>query len=218
MEIENLEQYIDCTCEIKSMENELLVLGQVYQVLDSLSLSMDIVNKDGGPMPTAHYGLPVKLCLHRNNKLLIIGGRIYLTNDLFWRISNLSELQSCERRGLFRVPVHQPAKVRLFSEEPAAEGEGADAKIVDISLSGIKFVSEQFFDSASQLELFDLMLPEDAEPYEFRCQIVRRDESERAGYVYRCKFLPLPQKLSDRLCKSIFVLQRNSIKKQRARL
>lgn len=172
-------------------------------------------------MPGSHYGFSVKVCLHSGDSLLILGGRVYLSNPTFWRISNLSNLQDFERRGLFRVPARIPAKVRLFNMltlpgEP--EDEGADCKLVDISLSGVKFATERFFDDSSRLELVSLMLPEDPEPYTLACEIVRREENNATGYVYRCKFIELTPKLSDRLCKAIFVLQRNSIRRQRARI
>lgn len=233
VEVEQLYQYIDTTCEIKSMNNDLLVLGKVFQTNDNLSLSLDIISKEGEPLPTLHFGFPVKVCLHNRENLLVLGGRVYLSNEKFWRISNLAELQDFERRGMFRVPALLPAKVRRYTAPeslpkavpgaageapaPVVEEEIRDAKMVDVSLSGVKFACEHFFDSVGRLELFEVYMPEDPQPFSLVCHVVHREESETAGYIYRCKFVELPQKESDRLCKAIFALQRSSIRKQMGR-
>lgn len=227
---EKLRLYLDTICEVKTLENELLVVARVKQVVNKLSLSMDIVESEGEPMPLTFYGAPVKISLHSSTHgMLVVGGKVYLCNRAFWRISNLVEFQNMERRGFFRVPtdatglvqqlVNVDAQGRVNAPVPGAEEEPVyPVQLINISLSGVLFVSETRFRPMQYLNLHSFQLSNDTTPFSVACRVRRCDEETSAGYLCRCSFEDLHQRDSDRLCRDIFALQREIIQKKKNRV
>lgn len=229
---EKLLRYLDTICEVKTMENELLVVGRVKQVVSKLSLCLDIIEAEGNLMPLTFYGAPLKIVLHSSaNGMLVIGGKVYLCNKAFWRVSNLVEFQNVERRGYFRVstdatgmaaPLVNVNTAGIVSEtedgEEVQEPPTYSVQLINISLSGVLFVSEHRFAAMQYLHLHSFQLSDDPTPFSLVCRVRRCDEETSAGYLCRCSFEDVHQRDSDRLCKAIFAVQREIIQKRKSRI
>lgn len=204
------------------MDNDLLFLGRVRGVRDNLSLTMDIVSADGSPLLSWRYGVPVKLSLYRSQgDMLVVGGKVYAANAECWRISGISAYQNAERRGFFRVQAYVDCSVQEDGEHVEVvvpEVEKFPARIINISLSGVLFSSKHRFIKGEVVVLDGLRLAQDQKPFCIRCVVLDSDAQSAAGYMHRCKFLALDGKESDRLCKAIFYLQREAIKKRKGGL
>lgn len=215
-----LKNYIGSSCEVKTLENDLLFLGKVRGVSDNLSLSIDIVSSDGSPLMGSKYGVPVKISIFKNtSNMMIIGGKVYMANSDFWRISNVSQYQNYERRGFFRVQANSDGFVSVEAEEGQEIDESmlCRAKAINVSLSGVLFTSPQKFSKYDILLLSSVRLADEKTPFTFRCQLVDDiTETPKGEYAHRCKFLEMGQRESDRLCKAIFYMQRETIKKRKS--
>lgn len=212
-----LEKYVGSACEVKTLENDMLFLGRVRNVVQGLSLSLDIVSSDGSLLIGSRYGMPVKLSIYKNSSnMLIVGGKVYMANADFWRISNISQYQNYERRGFFRVQANTDG----FVSQETAGNDGAEeysAHVINISLSGILFSCNNRFSENQIINLSAVRLGEDKWPFSFRCTVKRSDEESPMGFLHRCQFLDMAQRESDRLCKAIFSMQREAIRRRKGR-
>lgn len=216
---ELLNQYKNATCEVKTMENDLLLLGKVREIVDGLSLSIDIVGTDGSPLPQFQYGVPVKLNLYSSTHgMLVIGGRVYMTNPAFWRVSNISQYQHIERRSFFRVVTHAAGLVSSLPTPGQEPPPAFAAQLINISLSGVLFSAACSLDEGELVQLYRVRLVDDMPPFAFCCRIRSVETTSKDVQLYRCSFENLEQKETDRLCKAVFALQRELIKKQRNRM
>ncbi len=214
--LETLKRYIGTVCEVRNLENELLFPARVMRVVDDLSLSLELASLDGTSLIIRAYDTPVKITL-RNSKdgLLVLGGRVYISNDMFWRVSSVSELQKSERRGFFRINATDAnGYVSLIADASPGDEHVYPAKVIDVSLSGVKFISEHRFSTTSLLYLSNVVLTQEDLPFNFKCSIHGDLQEVKLGYVYRCSFASISDKETDRLCKVIFTLQRESLKKR----
>ena len=217
---ELLRQYLHATCEVKTLENDLLLLGKVRDIVDGLSLSLDIVGSDGNPLPQFQYGVPVKLNLYSSTHgMLVLGGRVYMANPAFWRVSNISQYQHIERRSFFRVVTHATGLVSGLPAPGQEPPPAFPAQLINISLSGVLFSAPAGIAAEGELiQLFAVRLVDDMPPFSFHCYIHSMEQAPGDGLLYRCSFEKLDQKETDRLCKAVFALQRALIQKQRNRV
>lgn len=219
---DTIEFFLGTPCEIKTMNNDLLVFGRMDKVIDENTVSVVIVSLEREEaLPMIAYGTMVKIVLRKGDEMMIIGGTVYICNEKFWRINSISQYQNYERRGFFRVSTAARGYVSPGSKEKAliVKEETYPARLVNISLSGVMFISEHDFNQVDLLYLHSLFLTDSTDTFSLICTIVAKEVSEDGkGIRYRCTFGDLDAKTSDQLCKAIFELQRESIKKMRSRI
>lgn len=191
------EGYEKSLCEIKSAQNDLLVVAWVASVGD------DYIQFSNAPdfMPIIQYGTVLKLII-LNSKLgtQFLVGRVYLSTKKFLRVTELSQITAYEKRKYFRLNVDMPAQ--LYVEE----GEKQRAYVVhvrDLSLGGLQFDSELWFDMNEEMEIcFNL------EGKRVICKlVVRRIDDESKAMVYGCEFQKLSNEVSRLLCAYLFKKQ-----------
>lgn len=215
-----LVDYVGCACEVKTMDNDLLMVGKIRAVISEDSgQALEIVSSDGEELPTAAYGIPVKLNIF-NSKLgfLGVGGRVYITHNTFWRINDISTLGVSERRGYFRIKVHTYAEVTGPSK--ANEIKSYKCLVTSVSLSGLLMAIEDdssYFREGTDLEVRGLRVGESPESFNVKCEVRRIDENQAIGKLYGCQFVEMKTKETDRLCQEIFAKQRQDIQKKRGR-
>ena len=225
---ELLNEYMDGLCEIKSMDNQLLLIGYVCKVSGTIRACIDISAKDSAFQAKARHNLPVKMTFRKNGSFLVAGGKIFAATETFWRISHIIVYQNKERRGFFRVETQLPCRVAPYNTEtslvPDLQVNGntlmnpADevfiiAKLKDISLSGTKFYSEGMFEKGTSIKLSGLYLLEDHSPLSLVCKVIERMACPDEGYIYRCKLEDTSSGATSLLCKAIFNLERENAKR-----
>lgn len=229
---ETLKNYMNAVCEVKNMNNELFFQGRLKAVsrinntdrFEEDSLAIDIYPVEGMRLPIFDYDIPLKINI-LNTKLgtLTVGGRVYIANNDFWRISSITAYNNFERRSFFRVNLSIEGKVEREADENGFKDvvDGVDAypvKMIDISLSGVFFAANAPFSLGDKVKLSSIYLVNSEPPFNFDCTIIRIGGESLHGILYGCEFDDLGQKESDRLCRAVFALQREAVKKRKTRL
>ena len=216
-----LADYVGCACEVKTMENDLLLVGKLRNVInDDNGQALEIVSSDGEDMPTAAYGIPVKINVF-NSKLgyLGLGGKVYITHNKFWRINEISSLGENERRGYFRIKIHSHAEV--IGPDKTNAVKPFKCVVTSISLSGLLIAVDDedcYFRIGSELEVHGLRVGDGQEIFSVKCTVMRVDEHHSLGKLFGCQFVEMKGKEADRLCQEIFRKQRQDIQKRRGRI
>ncbi|MEG2383866.1 MAG: PilZ domain-containing protein [Oscillospiraceae bacterium] len=217
----SLENYVGCACEIKTMDNELLLPGKIQAVLDDgAAQSLEIVSSDGGDMPNAAYGIPVKINIFSSKHgFLGAGGRVYITHNTFWRINEIKFYGENEWRGFFRIKNHSHAEV--FGIDEYNQGRKYSCIVTSVSLSGVLIaVSDPdcYFQIGSVLDLIDFSVGEGTDKFTVKCRVKRQEEHPVLGKLYGCELEGMNAKQADRLCQAIFAQQRAEIRRKRGRM
>lgn len=217
---ERLRNYVNAVCEVKTMDNELLLHGRIRAVIDPGDSDegepeLEIIALHGGELPAAEYGTLVKIhAFSQENGLLPLGGRVYIAASTLWKISGVTKYGDAERREYFRVRVRGSAKVGLHG----SAGEMHAARVLSVSLSGVLLETSAFFRMNDTLYLEDARMSEDTPPFSACCIVRRVDLSRGNSAQYGCRFVGLDEKEADRLYATIFELQRREIRRKRKRL
>lgn len=222
---EQLKDYMNAVCEVRTMENELLVIGRIHTVIDqdSCGCSIEIIPADGFDFPMAAYQLPVKITLFgSDSEKLTLGGYVFIANKKFWRISRLEYLSNMERRGFFRVRLQTDGKAVFLKRDGAVlsqpDQESFPVQLTNISLSGLMFQSEQLVQINDMLNLFDIVLLKDEPAFSVACSVRWVYSEQGRPNRYGCSLEDVSDKKMDLLYAAIFKLQRYEIQKKKRRL
>lgn len=219
---QKLEAFTGGTCEVRNMENDLLLRGRLDEVInEGATKSLIIVGLKGEDLPVLRFGSRVKAAVRsKSGEVLIVGGAIYIANEQFWRLNNIVEYNNGERRAFFRVGAKAYGSVHPMGDEDEERDNSeveTQARLVNISLSGVLFATPAKFYESQRVYLSEFCLGSDPRPFAVKC-IVRKCGGESAfGSLYGCSFEDLSDKESDRLCRAIFELERESLKKRMSR-
>lgn len=214
----DITKYVGSTCEVSTMENDLLVSGRISKVIteDECS-SVEVVDIGGRDLPHGVFDLPVKIRI-LNSELgnLVLGGKIFIGNEEFWRICGIRCYSENERRGFFRVKTMSPAK--LLTEDQ--KNKSFKGNITNLSLSGLMIVVG---DKECKLHINDKIKViaygiTDKKELHFDCTVKQIRDHPVAGWMYGCELENMDRVQSDNLCKLIFALQRKEITKKRKRI
>ena len=216
------QEYIGATCEVKSMENDLLCMGRIIKI-DSEAL--EIAGRDGDRLPLLQYRLSVKLFIyHGKMGTRILVGTVYLSTENFLRAEEVRPLQNFERRGAFRVNTSVKGHLSLLlgDEEQTAfdaalgratpeEAERMlaratfDVRVMDVSLAGARLQSDLPLAIGTRYILEFQLLNTDMS----LCMRVQRNiRMANSEIQYGCTFFDVSERQVDTLCKELFQLQR----------
>jgi len=223
---EFLGKYINSVCEVRDMENEMLITGRIHKVMEvednseDSRLAIEIASLGRDSLPSAPYDLPVKVNLFGSSAgYHTIGGHVYIANKVFWRINKVSKLSDIEKRDFFRVRVCATGKAySQKNTKPEEEPAPTPIKILDISLSGILFKAKESFQINDLIYIFDIKLCDEAPAFSTLCTVRRINSGPESGILYGCSFESLSEKEEDALFSTIFNLQRLEMQKRRKRL
>lgn len=208
------KEYAESVCEIKSMENILLAIGKIKEVTDKY---IKIYNSKK-ELRIMDFGEAVKINIF-NTKLgfKVIVGNIYTSTKGELSLMNVSILTNKERRNFFRVDMNVDAKVIYRKRGPSKE---ADIKVLDMSLSGLRFKSDHEFSEGTLISIVMKLTPNGrgiGKEHTFPCEIVRIIPNEDENmFQYGCKYVGDHADSSDALCSFLFKKQRESLNSQRS--
>ena len=111
----NLKKYVSSMCEVKTIDNELLMVGIFNGVNEDNHI--EIVSPSVR-VPFLGYGTPLKVQIY-NYKLglCIIQAKVYISGDHFIKLSDMEYVAPGERRGFFRVPVSIVRSIEVVEEK-----------------------------------------------------------------------------------------------------
>ena len=208
------EQYLRSICEIKTLENRLLGTGTLSNITDGTIQ----IRKDTEGLPTLHCGTLVKIYVcHQTMELKVLIGKIYLSSPELIQMVNVQNLTDFERRNFFRLSlnIHTQAYPMQEGELPDESVQLFQISITDLSLSGF------FVRSKKNLNIGDCFvatLPLTDARVSFACKVQRCQKVNGRLNGYGCAFLDNSSRQYDQLCKYIFEMQREEIKRSRRSL
>ena len=196
-------------CEVTTVENEFLFVGTIGACDEKTKeLRIDLRRKNGR-LRSEDSETDVKIALlhaQARGDVILLYGTAYQRADTFWYIRLKDGGRYSESRGNFRLSVRSSCAVRT-----ASGTEETDCKIVDISITGFGFLSQQGYAVGENLTFSGLRLLENSADHVLPAEIVRRQEVSLGGetscFRYGCRFLDLTEKEVDMLCHDIFALQ-----------
>lgn len=206
-------------CEIKTMDNDLLLAGNISKVAEEY---LQISSYSGERLPLLKFELPVKISIHNAKKgFKVIAGEVYISTDEILRIVNIENLQDFERRSFFRIQVQMAAKLIPLPDDfdknqtPFEAPEEIPVIVENLSLSGLLFLpkdrSRNFF--MGDRYVVELDLPGGA--INFNIKVCRYEQYTNKPKKFGCEFYGYTQKQSDRLCGYIFEVERDIIRKKK---
>lgn len=216
------QEYAGSTCEVKSMENDLLAVGRVIKIDRE---ALELAAKQGERLPLLQYRRPVKLFIHnQKHGTRILVATAYLSTDNFLRVEEVRPMQDFERRGAFRVNTSVAGYLTvLMSDDEQATFDAAlmmatpdkqdemmakasfEVRVMDISLTGLRLQSAIPLAIGSryiiEFTLLDATLN--------MCVKVQRHIETPGGEIqYGGIFFDASERQTDILCKELFQLQR----------
>ncbi len=223
MRTESLDFFSNSTCTVKTMNDIFLFTGVVNSVSYTDKVIIKIAPKDGEALQLVEYGLSVKIVLRKNNKFIVISGNVYASSRELCAITDVTNIQEKERRRYFRVSSSINALAtevltpeQLEEKEEFFVPESHHIRLMDISLTGIKFFSQANFEPGSTVKTSDLMLVSTLPLFILDCKIIDKIPTTD-GFIYRTTISDLSPLVTDLLCKAIFELERNVAKKRSKR-
>ncbi len=197
------KEYIESVCEIKSMDNDLIAIGRIKEI-EGDTLKITNSKKE---LRIVDYGTPIKVNVF-NAKLgfRVLVGTVYTSTRKEMTVDSIYNLVEKERRNFFRVDMHLDAKA-IFKKSPMdMYPTETDIKILDMSLSGIRFKSDYNFDG---IKIFSIELKlNKMKVSTFQCQILRVIDVKDETYQYGCEFVYSKSEDADLLCSFLFKKQR----------
>lgn len=203
-----LENYVKANCEVKTMQNELIMIGKVAKVEATKNGERLFISasKQDDFIPTIPVNTKVKVILHKYSEgtKVMVGYSFHSGRD-FFSLDQLEVLSGYEKRNFFRVNVRMSTAIFVNGRANAL------ATFRDLSLGGCSFYTEATLEVNDHVEI---LLPLDGNRYLFGC-IVRRVVQEEDKVFYGCSFEGVTEQMSDLLCKQLFQLQKMELKKSR---
>ena len=219
---DKISNYIGCSCEIYTADNDLLAVGKLKGLRTEPCLTVELASSDGGDIPKVNPGTEIKICLI-SNKLGFLGlyGRVYIVHELFWRVDEVRILGDQERRGYFRVKNHSNARISPV-DDSAKLTDPCDTvyqgTVTNVSLSGLLFAIDTdkcLFKVDTRLRVAGFSIGESPHRFTIFCRVRRVMQHPVAGRLYGCEFEKLDDKESDKLCQALFAQQRIEIQRRR---
>lgn len=211
-------EYEMSVCEVKTLDNDLLVAGFISKVTDDY---IQISSYKDERLPILKFDLSVKISVHNARQgFRIVAGQVYVSADQVLRIINVNNLQDFERRAFFRVQVKMPTKITPLPDEfertnPEAEPVEIPVIVENLSLSGLLFYpvdpKQEFFMG----DRYAIELALAGGTLNFNVKICRFERIGRKPTKYGCEFYGYTQKQSDRLCSHIFEIERDILKSRK---
>lgn len=204
------EKYLLSPCEIKDMDNKPILIGCLSAITDN---EIQISNKTDS-LPVIHCNTTVRVSIFNNTfGFQVLVGKVYLSTESFIRLVDLQSEANYEKRNFFRVKVEIQAEAVPQRSGHAAPGKAFPVQVMDLSLSGLYFISSQKLKIGDRLKL---RLKLNEIPVLLCCRVVRKLVVERAMEDgYGCQFLDQSEVRSDLMCKYLFDCQREQIRKMK---
>lgn len=202
--------------EVMTPDNHLLFVGRVDKVQDT-GVCIRETNDDTLPMVLVNK--PLKVCFFRDTDKIVLQGKVCGSTIRMWKVDRLSSTFTRDMRAYFRQNISLDIAGRCGKRTSRGGRPEAQfpCKVLDISAGGIQISSAEVYMERDRLLINSLPLVAGAAPFSFDCQ-VRWAGERRAGVSrYGCQFDSLSSRDQDRLLQAIFTIQREEIKRRKAR-
>ncbi len=215
-----LQELVGNLCEIKTEQNDLLVVARVESIDPDDDTRITIVSaQEDERLPLVAYNTPVKIISFASKQgFLLMRGNVYISTTSMLTLVNVHTAQGYERRKYFRLNTNVMATAILQHEDciqSDAEEDVMTLALYDISLGGIRISSDRNLNPGDLLlTSFQLM----DKKMEFCCRVCREIVARRSASgkkQYGCEFVSFSNRQIDQLCNILFKLQRIEIQNRK---
>lgn len=213
------KEYELSVCEIKSMDNDLLLTGFISEINDEY---VQISSYKEERLPLLRFDLPVKISVH-NPKLglRVAAGSVYISSDEIMRLVHVESLHDFERRAFYRVPTSLRANLLPIPDPDDTVDDGDELPeipivVQNLSLTGMLFcpVEEKTFFIGDRY-VVEMDLGPGVGKLAFNVRVCRYEQYPGKPQRYGCEFYGYTQKQSDRLCSYIFKMEQEMIRRKK---
>lgn len=209
------EQILGSLCEIKTENNELIVVARLDSIDENDSSRFNFTNPNSAEkLPLLAYNTPVKInSFSGKDGFILLRGNVYISNDSLLSLVNVHSAQGYERRKYFRLNTATTASAILQNSDEDEQPFVID--LYDISLGGVRIGSHRAL-CKNDLLLTSFTLLD--RKLEFCCRVCREipeKKSDPKMHQYGCEFVNFTSRQLDQLCSILFKIQRLEIQKRR---
>ena len=197
------DKYLNCLCEVRNMDNQLVAAGSIQEIGD---LEFVIVRRKSR-VEELMEGIEVKVDIfNRSEGFCVIQGILKrLRMDRIY-IGDYVNISNEERRQAFRVEIAEKGQA-LFQKDGMSVLKEVDLR--NISLGGCLIETDEYLGGIGDcFELrFNFLTRAEVR---INCQICRQRQE---GELWRtgCSFTAYPSGIEDKLCAYIFEQQRRQL-------
>lgn len=216
----NLQTLVGNLCEIKTEQNDLLMVARVASVDPEDDTRITIVSaQEDERLPLMAYHTPVKIVSFANKQsFLLLRGYVYISTSSLLTLVDVKTAQDHERRRYFRLNANITAHAVLQRELLAGEDTEEETLVLtlhDISLGGARIGSSRALKPGEHLLIsFELL----DKKMEFCCRVCREIPTRRTTSnqrQYGCEFINFSTRQIDQLCNILFKMQRIEIRNRK---
>lgn len=212
---DSMHHYLGASCEVLQLNNRLLFIGSIRHYDDGEEeLTVSIRNGSETPQGIIHQ-TPVKLHVQTGNAMdnvLLVYGVVSRCAADFWRIALKHTFSCAERRSSFRQPVQ--SQITVYRGIRAESSTAALCQTVDISLTGLCFISPEQYVKGEQIYVTSLQLRDNGPSYSFACTVQRVQLLNSGQASYGCSFNRVTERQGDMLFHDMFLLQVKAINRK----
>lgn len=201
--------------EVMTPENRLIFVGRVDKVQET-GVSIREINDDTLPMVLVNK--PVKVRFYRDTENIVLHGKVCGSTIKMWKVDRFQSTFNKEQRAFFRQSISVDIQAQCGRPNRAGRaGAMFPCKVLDISAGGMLISSAEVYIEGERLLIDRAHLVAGAPPFSFNCRVRRAGEWKKGVIHYGCQFESLSPRDQDRLLQAIFTIQREEIKKRKAR-
>jgi len=203
------EEYLNSTCEIKTLDNSPITTGVLSRMLENRF----IITNQSDKLPVIHCKTILKVNISgTGRKLKVLIGKVYLSTPGLLLLTDMKTVAEYEKRNFFRVKVDIPTKALIPSlpetdEEPP---EPFDITVSNLSISGAAFHAPVWLKVGDPIQIYFMFYQTEIL---LDCKIRRVISPFSKGVgEYGCRFIDRQGRDFDLVAKYIFDCQRAQIK------
>jgi len=202
--------------EVMTPENRLIYVGRVEKIRDG---GVYIREANDDTLPMVLVNKPVKVRFYREADNVVLHGKVCGSTMKMWKVDRLVSTFAQEKRAFFRQSISvdieaQCGKIPRKGERPE---RFSPCQVLDVSAGGMLISCPEVFAEGDHLMILNVPLVPSAPTFTFVCQVRRAGEWRKGVNRYGCQFMSLAPRDQDRLLQAIFALQREEIRKRKAR-
>lgn len=215
-----LQALVGNLCEIKSEQNDLLVVARVESIAPEEDARITIVSaQEDDRLPLLAYDTPVKIVSFSGKQgFLLMRGNVYISTVTMLTLVNVRTTQDNERRKYFRLNVHVMANA-ILQDENATQTDAEEISMLltlhDISLGGIRISSDKNLNVGDVLLTTFQLMDKNMEFWCHVCREIPSKQSPNGKKQYGCEFINFSTRQIDQLCNVLFKLQRIEIQNRK---
>ena len=202
--------------EVMTPENRLIYVGKIDKIQSG---GVYIREAKDDTLPMVLVNKPVKVRFYRDEGNLVLRGKVCGSTMRMWKVDRLEGTFTREQRAFFRqnISVNIKAQCGKLLRRGGRPDVLFPCQVLDISAGGMLISCGEVFAEGERLAVLDVPLVDGAPTFAFYCQIRRAGVWKKGVYRYGCQFEALTPRDQDRLLQAIFTIQREEIKKRKAR-